>query len=100
MLPFKDGAFQLAIEAGVPILPVAIAGTRTCMPKHSLWFGQARAIAEVLEPIPTTGMTLEDLPRLREQARDHMRDAAAKLRHELGVAEARGPAGAVVPTSS
>ena len=45
LLPFKDGAFRLAIEAEVPILPVAIAGTRTCRPKGSLWFGQSRAHA-------------------------------------------------------
>ena len=28
MLPFKDGAFRLAIESGAPILPIAVAGTR------------------------------------------------------------------------
>ncbi|MEO5588367.1 MAG: lysophospholipid acyltransferase family protein, partial [Gemmatimonadaceae bacterium] len=28
LLPFKDGAFRLAIEEGVPILPIAVAGTR------------------------------------------------------------------------
>jgi 1-acyl-sn-glycerol-3-phosphate acyltransferase len=66
---FKDGAFQLAIEAQAPILPIAIAGTGRCMPKGSRWFGRARAIARVLEPIETRGLTLADLPRVRDEAR-------------------------------
>ena len=36
---FKRGAFQLAIEAGVPILPVIIDGTADILPKHGLIFG-------------------------------------------------------------
>src|SRR5687768_883551 len=46
--PFKDGAFQLAIETGAPILPVAIAGTRACLPTGSAALGKARAVARVL----------------------------------------------------
>src|SRR5919107_138489 len=45
LLPFKDGAFKLAIEARVPILPVAIAGTRSCMAKGSFFFRHAHAKA-------------------------------------------------------
>jgi 1-acyl-sn-glycerol-3-phosphate acyltransferase len=75
LLPFKDGAFQLAIEAQVPVLPIAVRGTRDCRPKGSKWFGKARAVARVLEPIPTAGMTLQDVPRLRDLARARI-DAA------------------------
>jgi 1-acyl-sn-glycerol-3-phosphate acyltransferase len=60
MLPFKDGAFRLAIESGAPILPIAVAGTRDAMAKGTFRFLPARAIAQLLEPIPTTGMTLAD----------------------------------------
>src|SRR5690554_264205 len=41
LLPFKDGAFRLAIELGLPILPIAVAGTRSAMQKGSLVFGRA-----------------------------------------------------------
>jgi 1-acyl-sn-glycerol-3-phosphate acyltransferase len=70
LLPFKDGAFKLAIDAGVPILPLAIRGTRTCMPKGSAWFGAADASVEILSPIATTGMKENDVPALRDRARD------------------------------
>jgi 1-acyl-sn-glycerol-3-phosphate acyltransferase len=80
LLPFKDGAFQLAIEAGVPILPVALFGTRACRPKGSRWFGQARAIAKVLEPIDTKGMNLADVAKLREIVRDRIGAAVSELR--------------------
>jgi 1-acyl-sn-glycerol-3-phosphate acyltransferase len=84
LLPFKDGAFQIAIEAQVPVLPVALAGTRQCRPKGSLWFGDARARVRILEPIPTRGMTLEDVPRLREEVRVRIAAAVQQLRAELG----------------
>ncbi|MEZ4363011.1 MAG: lysophospholipid acyltransferase family protein [Kofleriaceae bacterium] len=77
---FKDGAFHLAIEAGVPILPLAIEGTRACRPKGSLWFRVASARVRVLEPISTVGCTLADLPRLREDTRSAIRDALVDLR--------------------
>jgi 1-acyl-sn-glycerol-3-phosphate acyltransferase len=83
--PFKDGAFQLAITAQAPILPVVIAGTRQCRPKGSLWFGQARAVARVLEPVPTIGLTIDDVARLRERVRARIADAIAPLRTHLGM---------------
>ncbi|MGK2961083.1 MAG: lysophospholipid acyltransferase family protein [Gemmatimonadaceae bacterium] len=85
MLPFKDGAFRLAIESGVPILPIAVAGTRHCMAKHSFEFKRARAKARVLEPIPTTGMTMDDVPALRDQARAVIEGARRDLARELGL---------------
>lgn len=83
LLAFKDGAFSLAIRAGVPILPVAIAGTRHMRPKHSRWFGKARAGAQILNPISTTGMRLdapEDLERLKNESRAAIETALPDLR--------------------
>jgi 1-acyl-sn-glycerol-3-phosphate acyltransferase len=77
--PFKDGAFELAIRHQVPVLPVALSGTRNCRPKGSLWFGDADAVARVLEPIPTAGMEMHDLAQLRDLARSRIADAAAEL---------------------
>jgi len=83
LLPFKDGAFKLAIEAGVPILPIAVAGTRHCMAKGSFAFRRARAKARVLVPIPTAGMTAADVPALRDRTRDLIDAARRELQREL-----------------
>jgi 1-acyl-sn-glycerol-3-phosphate acyltransferase len=83
LLPFKDGAFKLAIEAGVPILPIAVAGTRHCMAKHSFAFRRARAKARVLPPIPTTGLTSADIAALRDRTRDTIDAARQTLQREL-----------------
>ncbi len=78
MLPFKDGAFELAIDAQVPVLPIAIQGTRTCMPTGTAWLGEARATARVLRPIPTAGLGRNDVARVRDAARAQI---AAALGH-------------------
>ena len=81
LLPFKDGAFQLALDAGVPILPLAVAGTRNCRPKGSKWFGDANAIVKVLEPIETAGL---DVATLRDRARNKIGAEVRLLRRRLG----------------
>jgi 1-acyl-sn-glycerol-3-phosphate acyltransferase len=84
LLPFRDGAFRLALRAGVPVLPIALAGTRQMRPKHSKWFGKAHACAKILAPIPTTGLTLDDTATLRDQARDAIAGALPDLRSRYG----------------
>src|SRR5688572_26822588 len=85
LLPFRDGAFRVAIETGLPVLPIAVAGTRNALAKGSWLFNRARAEARVLPPIETTGMTLDDLPRLRDDVRSRIIEARAQLRRELGI---------------
>ena len=94
--PFKDGAFQLAIEEGAPVLPIAIAGTHRCMPKGSPWFGRARAIARILEPIETAGLTFEDLPGVRDRAQAVIAEAVGELEATLEPA----PGGIPEPAAS
>lgn len=85
MLPFKDGAFRIAIEAGAPILPIAVAGTRFAMRKGSFRFNRAVALARVLPPIDTTGLTAADVPALKARVRAVIDDARHALRRELGI---------------
>jgi 1-acyl-sn-glycerol-3-phosphate acyltransferase len=80
MLPFKDGAFRLAIDAGVPILPLAVSGTGTALPKHGWRFGRSVAEVRVLEPIDTSGLTVKDVPALRDRVRARILEARDSLR--------------------
>ncbi|MBS2026409.1 MAG: 1-acyl-sn-glycerol-3-phosphate acyltransferase [Deltaproteobacteria bacterium] len=89
LLPFKDGAFQLAIDAQAPLLPLALVGTHACRPKGSLWFGDARAVVKVLEPIPTAGLGPDDVPALRERCREVIQRAADELRAALSAEPVR-----------
>lgn len=84
LLPFKDGAFRLAIETGAPIVPLALAGTRRCRPKGSASFGDAEAVVRVLEPISTTGLTLDDVEDLKRTTRHRIAVAVAELQERLG----------------
>jgi 1-acyl-sn-glycerol-3-phosphate acyltransferase len=83
MLPFREGAFRVAIETGAPILPIVVAGTRHAMAKGSLIFNRARAEARVLPPIETTGLTISDVPRLRDEVRALIDAERMKLKQEL-----------------
>jgi 1-acyl-sn-glycerol-3-phosphate acyltransferase len=91
LLPFKDGAFRLAIEHHVPILPIAIAGTRRAMAKHTFQFQKTRAICRVLEPIETTGLTIADLAALKERTRVAIAAAKARMHAELGLSDTGEP---------
>lgn len=89
LLPFKDGAFRLAVEAGVPILPVAIAGTEACRPKGSKWLGEASAAARILPPIDTKDTTLDDVAWLREATRARIEEAVQSMRGGVGLRRPR-----------
>jgi 1-acyl-sn-glycerol-3-phosphate acyltransferase len=79
LLPFKDGAFRLAIEAQADILPIAVSGTRTALRKHDWKLGRCRALVAVGKPIATDGMTEADIPALKQRAREEI----IALRDEL-----------------
>ena len=69
LLPFKKGGFHLAIDSGAAIVPVAIRGSRTAMPRGSPLIRAGTVAVEVDEPIPTTGLTTADRDALMERVR-------------------------------
>ncbi len=84
LLPFKDGAFRLAIEHGAPILPVAVAGTGRALRKHDWRFGRSRALVAVGEPIPTAGLTADDVERVKQTARSRIAALLEQIRPLAG----------------
>ena len=78
LLPFKDGAFRLALDANAEVLPIAVEGTRTALPKHSWHFGRSRARVAVGKPIASQGRSIEELKELaREQIEALLRELRA-----------------------
>lgn len=86
MLRFKDGAFQLAVTANAPVLPIAVAGTRAMWQKGSIWLSRAHAGARILPPIePDASLDPQTaVERLRDAARDSVAAALPELRARYG----------------
>jgi 1-acyl-sn-glycerol-3-phosphate acyltransferase len=81
--PFKKGAFMLALHTGVPIVPVAVAGSRRVMPKGRWRVTRGPIIVRFGEPIPTADLSEDDRETLVERVREEVRrlrdDARAQL---------------------
>jgi len=67
---FKSGGFHLAIESGVPIVPVSVSGSRRITPKRSLRIESGRVRIRYGTPIPTQGLDIERRGWLKEQVHD------------------------------
>jgi 1-acyl-sn-glycerol-3-phosphate acyltransferase len=81
LLPFKKGAFQMAINAGVPILPVCVSTYVNHMQLNS-WRG-TDLLMKSLKPIPTAGLTQDDLPALIEECRNQMQACIQAMDEQL-----------------
>jgi 1-acyl-sn-glycerol-3-phosphate acyltransferase len=77
---FQDGAFRLAIEAGVPVLPLAIDGTADALPRNGWVFGPVRVRLHVLEPVETVGLSPQQTSELRERVRTSIVEQIASWR--------------------
>jgi 1-acyl-sn-glycerol-3-phosphate acyltransferase len=69
LLPFKKGGFIMAIEAQVPLVPVAITGGRSAMRRGGALIWPARVSVRIGAPVETTGLTFEDRDRLVAEVR-------------------------------
>jgi 1-acyl-sn-glycerol-3-phosphate acyltransferase len=70
--PFKEGGAYIAIKAGVPIVPVALTGTRAVLAYGSASFHPGRIRLMVGDPIPTTGLTMRDREALTVRVREEI----------------------------
>ncbi len=59
--PFKKGGFHIAMQAGVPIVPVVIRNAGELMWRNSFWLYPGTVDVAVLEPVPTSGWAADDL---------------------------------------
>lgn len=99
LLPFKSGAFRLAIEAGVPVLPVAVWGTSAGIKKGGLAVAPCDAVARILPPFPTAGLSQSDAVALRDRVRAAMVQALPPEAVAPGPARGR-KAGSGEPTGA
>lgn len=85
--PFKRGPFEFAINAGMDIVPVLMAGTFAVLPRNSLWLNQGKwhrtVLMEILPRISTSDFTIENVDKLQETVRNQMVLAHDRLYKEL-----------------
>lgn len=89
LLPFKKGAFHLAVQAQVPIVPIVVSNYSNVLDMKRKIFRAGRIPIRVLKPVETKGKTKEDVDGLLEAVRGRMleqlKDVTEKAR-ETGVA--------------
>jgi 1-acyl-sn-glycerol-3-phosphate acyltransferase len=79
--PFKTGAFQLALEAGRPILPIVLDGTGKVLPKRGLKFSSGHRLRlKVLDPVYPADFGSSDPETLAITFHDAMRAALEDIR--------------------
>jgi putative phosphoserine phosphatase/1-acylglycerol-3-phosphate O-acyltransferase len=81
--PFKKGAFHVAMQAGVPIVPVVLRNSDVLGPASATMMRSGTVQVAVLPPIPTTGWTTKDLnariAEVRQQFVDTLDDWPSSL---------------------
>jgi 1-acyl-sn-glycerol-3-phosphate acyltransferase len=85
-LPFKDGAFRLALSKGCPLIPIVLTGAGDTLPQHGLVL-KFRADCRVRVLPPVDPRAFADAATLRDHVRDLM--IAEKERLEAEVAGVR-----------
>ncbi len=75
LLPFKKGAFFMAIEAGVPVVPVAMRNTDVLMGKRTGVLNYGTMETVFMPPVPTENLTADDVPMLIEKVRNEIKKA-------------------------
>jgi 1-acyl-sn-glycerol-3-phosphate acyltransferase len=70
LLPFKKGAFVLAIQTEADVVPTAILGSRAVMRKHSLQVHAGAVTVRFGKPIPVRGLSMADRDTLMKQTKD------------------------------
>jgi 1-acyl-sn-glycerol-3-phosphate acyltransferase len=68
--PLKKGGFHIALQSGLPIVPVRISGSHDIVPSGSLRVQPGHVVVEMFDPIPTEGKTEADVPELMARVRD------------------------------
>lgn len=80
--PFKEGAFILARDNGVPVLPIVIDGAGSALSKGGFWFRPVQTLTvSVLDEISVETIKSLDLEQLISHTRAIMSDALLSMRH-------------------
>uniref|UniRef100_A0A8C4HJM3 1-acyl-sn-glycerol-3-phosphate acyltransferase n=1 Tax=Dicentrarchus labrax TaxID=13489 RepID=A0A8C4HJM3_DICLA len=89
LLPFKKGAFHLAVQAQVPIIPVVFSSYSSFYLRKEKQFNSGTITLKILPKIETKGMTSEDISSLSDKCFNVMRSAFLNISES--VTQSNGP---------
>lgn len=90
MVKFKDGAFRVAIEKQIPIIPVSIPNNWIILPDIGpLRLTRKEHVVVFHPPISTTGMIMDDVEKLKEEVRRAIESGLPKVDLEINTTEIR-----------
>lgn len=84
--PLKKGAFHLAVQAQIPVVPIAISNTSNIYDSTRSIFSSGTIKVKICDPIPTAGMTRDDISDLTLNVEKVLSEAI----NELGYSEVPG----------
>ena len=76
--PFKKGGFVLAVDSGVPIVPVILHGTWKIMPKNQFFIEPGHVVVEIKRPIESSDYTRETKDLLMGKIRNVIMESFEK----------------------
>lgn len=81
---FYSGGFKVAIESGVPVVPLCIDGTDRLLPPGRKWLQPCRVTLKALNPVETAAYRGADGHiQLRKDVKEMMKAALAEMRREV-----------------
>ncbi|KAM4642746.1 LOW QUALITY PROTEIN: 1-acyl-sn-glycerol-3-phosphate acyltransferase alpha [Discoglossus pictus] len=82
LLPFKRGAFHLAVQAQVPVIPVIMSSYKDFYCNEGEKFSTGKCTVQILPGVSTKGLTSDDVPDLADRVRELMLDAFSQMSSE------------------
>ncbi|KAG0661137.1 1-acylglycerol-3-phosphate O-acyltransferase [Maudiozyma exigua] len=91
MLPFKKGAFHLAQQGKIPIVPVVVSNTSTLMNSKYKVFNRGVITVKVLDSISTDNLKKEDITKFSEDLREKMFEELKEIGYSKAINETNIP---------
>lgn len=81
--PFKKGAFHMAVDGQIPIIPVVYSSYMTFLDDRKRILNPGDIIITALPAVPTAGLTKDDIPELMERIHKNMSETFKKTSQEI-----------------
>ncbi|XP_018422575.1 PREDICTED: 1-acyl-sn-glycerol-3-phosphate acyltransferase alpha-like [Nanorana parkeri] len=82
LLPFKRGAFYLAVQAQVPVIPIIMSSYKDFYSNKDKRFSTGKCAVQILPGVSTKGLCADDVPELADKVRGMMLETFTEISNE------------------